>query len=562
MKIDVAQTPLNRFFSFLREEKKQVYAIYFYAVLNGLVGLSLPLGIQAILNFILGGRISTSWYILVAVVAIGIAFGGFLQISQLYLTEKLQQRVFTKAGFNFAYRLPRLKLDALLGKYPPELVNRFFDAVNLQKGLSKILIDFSTASIQVVFGLLLLAFYHPFFIIFAATLIALVFLIFYFTSPRGMYTALKESTAKYQVAYWLEEIGRTMSTFKLAGNSQLPFLRADKLLTQYVNFRNQHFSVLIFQYKILVGFKVLIVSTLLIAGSILLINDEISIGQFVAAEIVIVLVVSAVEKLILSLETIYDTLTAVEKLGQIMDLPMERADGTEKSLTPERSGLAFDIENLGFKSKTENFDVLKGISFSIQAGEKLLLTGRSGSGKSTLLYLMSGLYQDYSGKILVNNLPIDSMNLDKLRSFVGDSLTQQSLFHGSLRENIVLCRDISEDKLRATLDLVGLNKFIYSLKDDLETMVQPEGVGLSKRVISKILMARCLVGEPKALFLEDILMNFEKEARERTTQHILEGSWTVIMITDQEEILRQAPRVIALDTGKIVYDGAGEGYSR
>ena len=225
-------TPMKRFFNLLKEEKDQVYSIYFYAILNGLVALSLPLGIQAILNFVLGGRITTSWVVLVIIVAAGIAFGGFLQISQLQITEKLQQRIFAKAGLSLAYRLPKIKSELFHGTYAPEIVNRFFDTVNLQKGVSKILVEYSTALIQVIFGLILLSFYHATFILFGIVLVLILVTIFYFTSPKGMSTAMKESTHKYETAYWLEEIGRTINTFKLVGgNSKLPILRVDKLHT-------------------------------------------------------------------------------------------------------------------------------------------------------------------------------------------------------------------------------------------------------------------------------------------------------------------------------------------
>jgi len=304
MQPELELTPIKRFFNILKEEKNQVYAIYFYAVLNGLIALSLPLGIQAILNFILGGRITTSWIILVVIVALGIIFGGFLQISQLQIMEKFQQRIFSKSGLSIAYRLPRIKTEILHGKYAPEIVNRFFDTVSLQKGIAKILIDFTSALLQVVFGLLLLSFYHATFTLFGLGLFGILGLIFYFTAPRGMETAVKESSYKYKTAYWLEEVGRTLNSFKLVGTNNLPVLRADKLIQKYIEFRSQHFNVLIFQYKVMVGFKVLIVTSLLLAGSFLLINDQISIGQFVAAEVIIVLVVNSVEKLILSLETV------------------------------------------------------------------------------------------------------------------------------------------------------------------------------------------------------------------------------------------------------------------
>jgi ABC-type bacteriocin/lantibiotic exporter with double-glycine peptidase domain len=427
----------------------------------------------------------------------------------------MQQRIFAKTGFGFAFRLPMLKLDELYDKHTPELVNRFFDVINLQKGIAKFLTDFTTASIQVIFGLILLAFYHQFFIIFGLILIILLFFIFYYTSPKGMETSLKESKAKYNVAFWLEEIGRTMATFKLAGNSNLPFTKIDKLLVSYVENRNKHFGVLMVQYKILIVFKVLIVTSLLVAGSLLLINNEISIGQFVAAEIIIILVVNSVEKIILSLETVYDTLTAFEKIGQIMDLPMEIQSGTEKSLTPEKTGLRFEIQNLSFRPRNSEHEILNDVSFSLQPGEKVVLAGESGSGKSTLMYLMSGLYAEYRGKIIVNGLPIDTMDLGKFRSFVGDSLTHESVFSGTIRENIVLGRDIEENFLREIVDLVGLNKFIYELPADLNTELMPEGKGISKSVISAIIMARCLAGKPKVLFLEALFSDFSTAVKQR-----------------------------------------------
>jgi ABC-type bacteriocin/lantibiotic exporter with double-glycine peptidase domain len=560
MKIDVALTPLRRFFKLLEEEKKEVYAIYFYSFLNGGVSLIYPLGIQAIVNFVLGGRVSTAWLIMVLVVAIGITFGGFLQISQLYLTEKLEQRVFTKSAFSFAYRLPRLKLDELQGKYTPELVNRFFDAVNLQKGMSKILIDFSFATVQIFFGMILLALYNVFFLIFSVVLLALVVLIFYYTSPKGMETNLKVSTQKYKTAYWLEEIGRTMATFKLAGNSKLPFYTIDKLLESYVDYRNKHFAVLVLQYKVMIVFKALIVTVLLIVGSVLLINDQISIGQFIAAEVVIILMVSSVEKVILSLDSVYDTLTATEKMGQIMDLPMERQEGTEKSLTTNKQSLEFEIRDLSFKSKDTSFEILKDVSFHLKPGEKVILTGKSGSGKSTLMYLMAGLYSDYRGRIIVNGLPIDTMNLDRLRSYIGDSLSHQSIFHGSIYDNITLKKDVGDKHVRDIIELVGLKEYIYQLTEDWDTVLMPEGKNLSKSVISKIILARCLVNFPKALLLEDVISSFGDEEKERYINYLLNGNWTLLMVSEDPETIKKFPRVIELDEGRVVFDGSSEVY--
>ncbi|WP_143960571.1 peptidase domain-containing ABC transporter [Litoribacter populi] len=552
--VNPAITPIKRFGKLLNQEKRDVYAIYFYAVLNGGVGLILPLAIQALFNFILGGRVSTSWGILIGLVAAGFTFSGFLQISQLYLTEKLQQRIFTKSALGFAYRFPRLKMDSLQNKYAPELVNRFFDSVNLQKGTAKLLLDFPTAILQVLFGLILLAFYHSYFILFGVILILILIAIFYFTSPKGMETALKESSAKYNVAYWLEEVARALPSFKLSGSSKLPLLKVDYLLQSYVDFRNKHFNVLIFQYKVLIAFKVLIVTALLGVGSLLLINEEISIGQFVAAEIVIILVIGSVEKMILSLETVYDTLTAVEKLGLIMDMPIEKQNGTEKSLVKNVHGLKFQLNKLYFKSTDKQFNILENINLTIDAGEKVILTGASGSGKTTLLHLLAGLYEDYRGKIIVNDLPLDVLDVNKFRGYLGESFNNQYIFHGTMRENITLGRDVEEPQVRKVLELVGLNQYVFSLPEDMETMLMPEGKGLSQVDIRKLIVARCLVHSPRTLLLEDLWSQLNGE-EEEIINYIFDGDWTAVFISDDDKLISKADKVIELSKGKVKFIG-------
>jgi ABC-type bacteriocin/lantibiotic exporter with double-glycine peptidase domain len=463
----------------------------------------------------------------------------------------------------FSYRLPRIKTEAFRGKYAPELVNRFFDTINLQKGLSKILIDFSTASLQVFFGLILLAIYHPFFILFSVMLVLILYLIFKFTSPKGMATSLKESSAKYEVAFWLEEIARTLGTFKLTGFSPLPFKRVDKLVGKYLEFRNTHFSVLIFQYKIMIAFKTLIVVTLLVAGSLLLMNNEISIGQFVAAEIIIVLIINSVEKLILSLETVYDTLTATEKLGLVMDMDLERSEGIDKGLDLTKSGLAYEFRELTYHPRDKKFPNIQDVNLKIGSGEKIIVTGESGAGKSTFLQLMAGLIEDYQGNIIVNKLPMETLALEKLRSMIGDSLSRQSIFHGTIRENITVGNEtIAESKLREVLQLVGLSDYIYGLKDDLETQLLPEGKHLSNANISKIILARSLCFEPKLLLLEEELNYLNGLESDTLLDYIFSGPWTLVAVSTDDAMLRRAGRILVLDAGKVAFDGSFEAFQQ
>ncbi|MDP4843096.1 MAG: ABC transporter ATP-binding protein, partial [Salibacteraceae bacterium] len=371
-------TPLQRFWGLLKPDKKEITNVYVYAIFSGLVNLSLPLGIQAIVNLIQGGQISTSWIILVTIVVLGVAITGVLQIFQLRITENLQQRIFTRAALEFAYRIPRLKLERLYKEYAPELVNRFFDTISIQKGLAKILIDFSTAILHIVFGLVLLSIYHPFFIAFSGILILLILAIFRFTTAKGLKTSLEESKFKYSVQYWLEELARTSITFKLAGKTDLPMQRTNQLLGGYLSSRESHFNVLVQQYSLMVVFKALIATALLAIGGVLVFQQQMNIGQFVAAEIIILMVISAVEKLIMSFETIFDVLTSLEKVGQVTDLELERNDGDPLVENTALKGYEIELTKVDFAYPNAPSGSLSQISLVLESGKSYVVTGPNG----------------------------------------------------------------------------------------------------------------------------------------------------------------------------------------
>lgn len=321
MKIDT-KAVWDRFFGLIKLEKRDVYQVFYYALFAGVVSLSLPLGIQAIINLIQGAQISNSWVILVVLVTLGVMFTGALQIMQLRIIETLQQRIFTRSSFELSYRFPKIRMSQLRTYYPPELANRFFDTLTIQKGLSKILIDVPTALIQIIFALILLSFYHPFFIFFGLSLMVLMYFVFRYTVKKGVETSLVESKHKYRVAHWIQEVARSIVSFKLSGNTQLALNKNDALVCNYLQAREAHFKVIKFQYIKMIAFKVTVTAGLLAIGGALVLNQQMNIGQFVAAEIVILLVIISVEKLIVSLETLYDMLTAIEKLGQVVDFKL------------------------------------------------------------------------------------------------------------------------------------------------------------------------------------------------------------------------------------------------
>ena len=526
------KNPFQKFIAMLRPDRRDIMYLYAYALFYSLVSLSLPLGVQAIIGLIQAGMVSTSWIILSAVVTAGVIIGGILQVLQLSISEILQQRIFTRAAFEFTYRIPRFQNASIRGQYPPELINRFFDTLNVQKGLSKILMDFSASSLQIIIGLILLSTYHPFFITFGVALIALLVAILYYTGPRGLESSIKESTYKYKIAHWLKEIARTMDTFKRAGHTELPLERTDELVNSYLEHRKRHWKVLIFQYANIVGFKAFVTLGLLIIGGLLVIQNEINVGQFVASEIVIILIINSAEKLILTMEPIYDVLTAVEKMSTVTDIPLEEDQGSLMfDAVDTGMGASVEIQDLTYTSIDGTLTILDKININVPSGTRAVITGRNGSGKSTLLRLLAVQYEPTGGTVSFNGHPTGNLNTADLRYHVGDCFLSEDLFEGTLLENITLGRpEIELTDVEWAVEGLGLRNFIQSLSKGYETPVGPTAIPLSSSLVERILLARAIVVRPRLLLLDDIFHLFDPKERKSIIDFIWDAKqpWTLV----------------------------------
>ncbi len=555
-------SPVQRFWMLLKPDAKEIRNIYIYSIFSGLISLSLPLGIQSIANLIQGGQVNTSWIVLTVFVVLGIVFVGILQIFQLRITENLQQKIFTRAAFDFSYRIPHIKMEALYKHYAPELMNRFFDIASVQKGLSKILIDFSAAFFVVVFSLILLSFYHSFFIIFSVLLLILVYFIFKITAKKGLETSLLESKYKYKVAHWLEELSRTAVTFKLARRSSLPLEKTDKYVKLYLSARESHFKVLVTQYYLMIIFKIFVATSLLVMGGVLVMKQQMNIGQFIAAEIIILTIMSSVEKLILSVESIYDILTSLEKIGQVTDLELDRTDGvdlkTEQKQVQEEKGLEVEIENINFTYPEDKNLALENISFTVNKGNLTVITGKSSSGKSTLLHVISGLYQTQQGSICYNKLPMGNISLNSIREQIGGHITMERLFEATLLENITLGRKMAPfENVKWAVENLELNDFIKKLPEGYNTILNTQGRGLPESIVTKLLLARGIVTKPKLLLLENTFEQLDEESCIRIIDFITNknNGWTIVAVSSNKYLAKLANNIIVLDKGKVSHIG-------
>lgn len=549
-------TPLQRFYNLLKLDRKDVYQIFFYAIFAGLISLSLPLGIQAIINFIQAGKVSVSWIVLVIGVVIGVAFVGILSLMQLRITENLQQNIFVRSSFEFAYRLPKIKFGERYNNiYPPALANRFFDTISIQKGISKLLLDFSSALLQIGFGIILLSLYHPFFIIFGLLLLILLYMIFRFSYRMGLETSMKESKFKYGVANWLQEIARNHPSFRKNSNLDYALHKNNHLVETYVNYRELHFNVIKRQFSQLIVFKVIITAGLLLIGGYLVINQKMNIGQFVASEIIILLVINSVEKIVIGLETLYDVLTSIEKIGEVADMDIE--DSTISQSKSCFTNITLEAENLRFRFQDTKNDTLKNINLRITQGEKIILSGNNGSGKTTLIRVLSGMLTPTSGVLFINDDSLRKIHLGQYRSQTGSVIHGETLFEGSILENITFNNpDISDEDLKWAIDSVQLTSYVKTLPDALETRIFPEARQLSSSNAQKIILARSIVLKPRILFLEDPTDKMDDDAAKSIIDFICSTSnnWTVIVSSANPYWKTKSTRNIIMEKGRIIND--------
>ncbi|WP_288460196.1 ATP-binding cassette domain-containing protein [uncultured Chryseobacterium sp.] len=538
-------------FKYVTKEKKDVTNIYFYAILNGLVQLSVPLGIQSIVSFVMGATMATSIYILIAFVVLGTWLVGYFRLKVMQIIEKIQQKIFVEFSLAFAEKLPKVNLSATRKYYLPELVNRFFDTQNLQKGISKILLEIPTALIQILFGILLLSFYHPWFLVFGALVVICVVIIFRFTMESGIKSSIEESDKKYEVASWIEDIAASIKTFKLNSKTGAHLSGTDERVVKYLDDRTSHFRVLVFQYKTIIAFKVIITLVMLVIGTYLLVNQQLNIGAFIATEIVVLSIMAAVEKLIISLESYYDVIAALAKLNKVTTLQEEKFG--EITFDQNNDGFEVEFKDVNF-AFNDHHKILENINFKIPENSLTVISGQLGAGKSLLLNMMTGFYDPTSGSILFDKIPLKNIDKVSLRSQIGMYLEDMTIIKGTVYENIILGQnETSAEQILEIAEEIGIEDFSSQFSNGFFTNISETDTEISFSSKKKILLLRALVGERRLLILEDPLDGMNDEFKAKMMEYLLKlkEKTTIIIVSENKNLILEADQHLQVEDGNV-----------
>lgn len=536
---------------YITKEKKDVTNIYFYAILNGLVSLSIPLGIQSIISFVMGATMVTSIYLLIFFVVLGTFFVGHFRLKVLQIIEKIQQKIFVEFSVAFTEKLPKTDLSSSRKYYLPELVNRFFDVQNLQKGISKILLEIPTALIQIVFGILLLSFYHVWFLAFGGLVVLSVAVIFRYTMESGIKSSIEESDKKYDTAAWIEDIAGSVKTFKMHAENETHLQGTDERVLEYLDHRTSHFKVLMFQYKTIIAFKVIITLVMLVIGTYLMLDQQLNIGAFIATEIVVLSIMAAVEKLIVSLESYYDLIASYAKLTKVTELKEETDGDIELSQKPYGTEVEFKDVSFGFQ---DAHPILNDLNFKIQPNTLNVITGDTGAGKSLLLNMMAGFYEPVSGAILFDKIPLKNLNKPLFRSQVGLYLENMKVIQGTVQENILLGNSRSDtENILQVSERIGIENISHLFSNGFYTDISETDSEITFSSRKKILLLRTLLGEKRLILLENPMAGMPEEFQQKLLQylHEIKERATVVIVSSEQQLIAGADRHLHLDNGTL-----------
>jgi putative ABC transport system ATP-binding protein len=534
---DKPLSPLKRFVAFLRPEAPDIRAVVIFAVFVGILSLTTPLAVEALVNTIGFGRYLQPLLILTLIMFIFLAFRAGLSVMMTIVVEIIQRRIFVRVVDDLAVRLTRVPLPYLKSHHGPELVNRFFDVVNLQKVTAKLLLESVMLVLQTVIGLTVLAFYHPFLLGYDIGLIAMMAIVLYVMGRGAVKTAKSESALKYETAAWLQEIVRHPTTFKFNGGLGFALNRSDELAGRYIQSRTDHFKILLRQISFSMAMQAIAATALLGLGGYLVIEGQLTLGQLVAAELIVTVILGSFAKIGKDLESFYDLLASVDKLGKLFDLPGEPADRLQ--LTPHDGAAAIQLVDLKFLNGRGS-----AINANVEAGKSVAIVGKAGAGKTKIIETIAGLHSPVGGYALLNEFRVDLIGAGSLQAqiaFVNDI----EIFDGTIEENLRLGRsEINSAAINEIFDRLGLQETVTRMDSGYKTKLSTTGFPLSTSQAVRLVLARALVAKPPALLIDSLLDRLADDDLLEVLSLLknFEGETTIVIATGRNAIASWATK--------------------
>ncbi len=537
--------PMSRLWKMLAPERTDIWVVLVFAIFVGMLALATPLAVEMLVSTVAFGRSVQPIIVLAIILFAFLAFSAIVQTVEKYAVELIQRRLFVRIAGDLAYRLPRVRRDALDGQFAPELANRFFDVVTVQKVVAMLLIDTLDLVIVTVVGMIVLALYHPLLLGLNLVLVALILFALFILGRGGIASSIKESKVKYAMAAWLEGLVRCSNSLKYEGGNEFAVEHADRIARTYLKARQDHFRVLFRQIMFSLGLYAVASAVLLGVGGFLVIQGQLSLGQLVAAELIIALILGSVTKVGKHLESFYDLMASVDKLGMLFDLPLERQDGLLS--LPKEGGIELRLRDVCYAYR-EGQSILEKVNLRAESGASVGVCGPPSCGKTTLAELLFGLRRPTLGSIEIDGVDSDDLRPDVFRRYV-TLVGPIEVIDGSIAENVHLDRvEVDPTDVHESLRQTGLLDDVFLLPNGLETQLTATGAPLSETQLRRLVLARAIAGRPRLLIL-DALLDALPDDQALALMDVLAGEkapWTLIVFSGRHQILKRCDQILEL----------------
>jgi putative ABC transport system ATP-binding protein len=549
--------PIFRLRELLKLEGPTIRAVLVYALFVGVLALATPLAVQSVVNTIAFGTLLQPLVVLTILLFVGLLIAGGLRLLETIVVEVTQRRLFARAASDISHRLPVVAPQVAHRQDLRELVNRFLDIATLQKVSASLLLEGVGLAIQTVVGLLVLAFYHPLLLAFDVVLVAILYIVLRHVGHGAVKTALKESKSKYAVLAWFEQMAAQLPLFSSRQRTAIAVEQADRLTNQYLDYREAHFSRVLRQISSLVLLQAIASAALLGLGGWLVMIGELTLGQLVAAELILAAVVASLAKFGKHLEQFYDAAASVDKLGQLVDLPLQQTADRHVDL-PDRAPLSLRDASLGY---LPGKSVLREVNIDLAPGEQIAVVGPSGSGKSLLLQTLAGNLDLHAGDARLGRESLRRLPLSTVRSAIRH-VDRAALLPGTLLDNVrVFDKAIPESEVQALMEKLGALPLLESLSDGLQTEICGDDALMPHDLRVQIALAReliaCMHGSsasahaPFVVLIDGLLDSVSSTTRQATMKLFAESSLCTVIATHHPEVIKASGRSLQLFNGHI-----------
>lgn len=529
-----ARTFLSYYRQLLNPESSYFIISIVYGVAISVISLAIPISVQALVNTIAFGVLLQPLVILTILLLGLLIISSFLKALQAYIIEIFQRHFFIRVSTDVAHNLMMSSKYDVTKTYGVELVNRYFDIMTVQKKATTLITAGISLALQTLLGLILLAFYHPYFLAFDLILIASLGAIWWAFGKLAMNTAVQESDKKYKLAAWLEEIARSNLLFKREKFRRAIYKKTDDSVFSYIETRKKHFRLLFSQIILLLIAYAILSALILGLGGFLVISGELSLGQLVAAELIVTVILAGIASAGKYLEDFYDLYAALNKISYLYKFSPDENLG--------RSKVTFDNFDLKVKFNGTEVEFKKGNSYQILCPYY--------KWKADLIDNLRGF--DNKGRSTVQ---LGSHNYENLCTFqLNDHiavLQEPQVFGGTIYENLTLgIENVSTDKVEEALELLDLKKVIEDMPHGLETMLNPNGYPLWDAQLLKLTIAREIIQGTEIIVMVDLFENFDRKLHHKMLDYLVQGDRTLLVLSS----------VVDEDTkfnGHILADGEG-----